>query len=168
MRDICRAADITPPTIYYYFRNKVALFDAVVRQTISMTDFIARLNDECEKAQKIDSKIGTFIRIYLSQFPEDQLNVGLYVRNSTELDAVGRKTLTAELAQIESILAHIIRDGVAKREFRQTDPRMAAECLLGMMNRFVFQQIHFQRSYKPLEAASYLTEFFLLSMRRTE
>jgi hypothetical protein len=45
---------------------------------------------------------------------------------------------------------------------------MAAECLLGMMNRFVFQQIHFQRSYKPLEAASYLTEFFLLSMRRTE
>ena len=31
VRDICRAADVTPPTLYYYFKNKEALFDAVVR-----------------------------------------------------------------------------------------------------------------------------------------
>lgn len=168
MRDICRAADVTPPTIYYYFKNKGALFDAVVRETISMGDFIERLNEECGKAQENHSKIQAFIRTYLSHFPEDRLNVGLYIRHSTELDAIGRKTLTAELARIQSILTNIIREGIAEKEFRQTDPRMAAECLLGMMNRFVFQQIHFRRSYKPLEAASYLADFFLLAMRRTQ
>jgi len=34
-----------------------------------------------------------------------------------------------------------------------------------MMNRFVFQQIHFKRSYKPSEAATYLSEFFFRAMR---
>ena len=42
---------------------------------------------------------------------------------------------------------------------------MAAECLLGMMHRIVFQQIHFQRSYRQSEAAAYLYDFFLRAMR---
>jgi hypothetical protein len=96
------------------------------------------------------------------------LNVGLYVRHSTEeLDSIGRKTLAGDLAKILSILTAIIQKGITGGEFRETDPSMAAECLLGMMNRFVFQQIHFGRNYRPTEAASYLSEFFLRAMKPT-
>jgi hypothetical protein len=42
---------------------------------------------------------------------------------------------------------------------------MAAECLLGMMHRFVFEQIHFKRSYDVSAAASYLSNFFLRAMK---
>jgi AcrR family transcriptional regulator len=166
VRDICRAANVTPPTVYYYFKNKEALFDAVVRETITMTEFINRLDQECKKADGPPSQVLAFTRTYLSHFPKDRLNVGLYVRHSTELDAVGRKSLQVELTRIQSLLTKIVRKGVAEGEFRNTDPGMAAECLLGMMNRFVFQNIHFRRNYKPLEVASYLAEFFLLAMRR--
>ncbi len=165
IRDICRAADVTAPTVYYYFRNKEALFDAVVREAVSMTGFITRLSDECEKAREPKSQIQAFTRTYLACFPMERLNVGLYVRHSTQLDSVGRKTLSADLARIQSLLTGIIRKGIAAGEFRDTDPRMAAECLLGMMHRFVFQQIHFRRSYKPSEAAAYLSDFFLRSMK---
>jgi len=167
IRDICRAANITPPTVYYYFKNKGALFDAVVRETISMKQFINRLNDECQKPDGADSQILAFTKAYLTYFPKDRLNVGLYVRHSTELDSIGRNILQGELTRIQSILTKIVRNGIDKGEFRETDPRMATECLLGMMNRFVFQQIHFRRSYKPGEAASYLAEFFLLAMKRS-
>jgi AcrR family transcriptional regulator len=166
VRDICRAANVTPPTVYYYFKNKEALFDAVVRETITMTEFINRLDQECKKADGPQSQVLAFTRTYLSHFPKDRLNVGLYVRHSTELDSVGRKSLQGELTRIQSLLTNIVRKGVAEGEFRNTDAGMAAECLLGMMNRFVFQNIHFRRNYKPLEAASYLAEFFLLAMRR--
>lgn len=165
MRDICRAARVTPPTVYYYFKNKEALFDAVVRETITLGEFIDRLNDECEKANGSKAKIRAFTKTYLSYFPKDRINVGLYLRHSTELDTIGRKALTAELARIQSRLVHVIRKGIEEGEFRNTDPRMAAECLLGMMHRFVFQQIHFQRSYNESEAASYLADFFLKAMK---
>jgi hypothetical protein len=104
----------------------------------------------------------------LANFPKDHLNVGLYVRHSTEeLDSIGRKTLAADLARIQSILSTIIEKGIGTGDFRKTEPGMAAQCLLGMMNRFVFQQIHFRRSYKPAEAASYLSDFFLRAMKPT-
>lgn len=70
----------------------------------------------------------------------------------------------SELARIDTLLTSLIRKGIAQGEFRQTDPRMAAELLLGMMNRFVFQQIHFRRNYKPNEASTYLADFFLKAM----
>jgi len=168
VRDICKAADVTPPTLYYYFKNKEALFDAVVRKSVGMTEFITMLDDVCVKAEEPKQQVEAFTRAYLTSFPKDHLNVGLYVRHSTEeLDSIGRKTLAADLERILSILSNIIQKGIANGEFRDTDPRMAAECLLGMMNRFVFQQIHFRRSYKPTEAASYLSDFFLRAMTIT-
>jgi len=167
VRDICRAAEVTPPTLYYYFKNKEALFDAVVRGSITMTEFIGRLNEECEKENGSQSQIIAFTRTYLSYFPRDHLNVGLYLRHSTQLDPIGRRTLSAELARIQSLLTRIIRKGIRSGEFRETDPRMAAECLLGMMHRFVFQRIHFDRSYNASEAASYIAYFFLRSMKPT-
>jgi AcrR family transcriptional regulator len=165
IRDICRAADVTPPTVYYYFKNKEALFDAVVRKGVSMKEFITRLSDESTKAEGPEEKLRAFTRTYLAYFPMDRLNVGFYVRDSTKLDSVGRNSLMTELNSILSILTAIVRKGIAARVFRDTDPTMAAECLLGMMNRFVFQQIHFKRSYKPSEAATYLSDFFLRAMR---
>ena len=165
IRDICRAADVTPPTVYYYFKNKEALFDAVVRKGVSMKEFITKLSDDSEKANGPEEKLRAFTRAYLAYFPMDRLNVGFYVRDSTKLDSVGRNSLMAELGRILSILTAIVRKGVAAGVFRDTDPTMAAECLLGMMNRFVFQQIHFKRSYKPSEAASYLSDFFLRAMK---
>ena len=168
MRDICKAADVTPPTVYYYFKNKEALFDAVVHESVSLTGFITKLADECEKASGPKEQIQAFARTYLAHFPKDHLNVGLYLRHSTEeLDSVGRKTLAADLSRIQSVLNTIVERGIEAGEFRKTDPKMAAECLLGMMNRFVFQQIHFRRNFKPSEAASYLSDFFLLAMKPT-
>lgn len=165
MRDICRAANVTPPTIYYYFKNKEALFDAVVRETVTMSEFISRLDSECNKVTGSEAKIRAFTRIYLAFFPKNLINVGLYVRRSTELDSIGRKTLLGELARIQVVLSSIIRRGIAAEDFRSTDPRMAAECLLGMMHRFVFQHIHFQRNYNASETASYLADFFLRAMK---
>jgi AcrR family transcriptional regulator len=166
MRDICRAADVTPPTIYYYFKNKEALFDAVVRETVTMSEFINRLEEESGKAHGYEGKIRAFTNIYLTYFPKNMLNVGLYVRNSTQLDSVGKNTLSNELTRIQSVLLELIQKGIDAGEFRDTDPRMAAECLLGMMHRFIFQQIHFQRSYDSSEATSYLVDFFLRAMKQ--
>lgn len=159
---------MTAPTVYYYFKNKEALFEAVVRETITMQRFTTLLNSECKKAKDPSSQIQTFVRVYLSSFPSKLINTGLYLRGSTQLDAVGAQTLLKELAHVESLLVRIIRDGISSGEFRETDSQLASGCLLGMMNRFIFQRIHFRRNYRPVEAASYLSDFFLKAMKTKE
>ena len=165
MRDICREARVTAPTVYYYFKSKEVLFEAVVRETITMKEFTQLLNSECKKVKDPNSRIHAFARTYLSSFPNQLINTGLYLRRSTKLDPVGANTLLRELTRVDKMLVGIIREGIRTKEFRSTDPRMAAECLLGMMNRFIFQRIHFQRNYRAAEAASYLSNFFLKAMR---
>jgi AcrR family transcriptional regulator len=164
IRDICRNAGITAPTLYYYFQNKEALFDAVVRETVTMTEFAKRLSNECAKVVEPDDRIRAFTRTYLTHFPKHLINTGLYLRHSTQLDAVGARTLSSGLAEIQARLIDLIREGVSKGSFRKTDARMAAECLLGMMHRFVFEQIHFKRNYDASAAASYLSDFFIRAM----
>jgi TetR/AcrR family transcriptional regulator len=164
IRDICRSAQITAPTLYYYFKNKEGLFDAVVRETVTTADFAKRLGNDCDKVVDPDDKIRAFTRTYLTHFPKHLINTGLYLRHSTQLDAVGARTLSSGLAGIQVLLIDLIREGVSKGSFRETDPRMAAECLLGMMHRFVFEQIHFKRSYDASAASSYLCDFFLRAM----
>ena len=170
MRDICREAHVTAPTVYYYFKNKEALFEAVVLETITMQGFSTILSAECKEAKEKgpSSQIEAFVRVYLSSFPNKLINTGLYLRRSTQLDPVGARVLLKELARVESLLVQIIRDGTRKGEFRETDPQMASGCLLGMMNRFIFQRIHFKRNYRPNEAASYLSDFFLKAMRTSK
>jgi AcrR family transcriptional regulator len=168
MRDICKEAHVTAPTVYYYFKNKEALFEAVVLETITMQGFSTTLSAECKKEKGSSSQIETFVRVYLSSFPNKLINTGLYLRRSTQLDPVGARTLLRELARVESLLVRIIRDGIRNGEFRETDPRMASACLLGMMNRFIFQRIHFKRNYRVIEATSYLSDFFLRAMKTSE
>jgi len=165
MRDICREAHVTAPTVYYYFKNKEALFDAVVLGTITMQGFSTTLKAECKKVKTPSSQIEAFVHVYLSSFPNRLINTGLYLRRSTQLDPVGARVLLRELARIESLLIRIIRVGIRNGEFRKTDPRLASGCLLGMMNRFIFQRIHFKRNYEANEAASYLSDFFLKAMK---
>lgn len=168
MRDICREAHVTAPTVYYYFKNKEVLFDSVVRDTITMEEFTKLLISVCKRTKDPNLQIRAFAHTYLSSFPNNLINTGLYLRRSTQLDPIGAKTLLRELTRIDKMLIDIIREGIRKKEFRTTNPRMAAECLLGMMNRFIFQRIHFQRNYKATEAASYLTNFFLKAMKTEE
>ena len=158
---------MTAPTVYYYFKNKEALFEAVVLETITMQGFSTILSAECKEAKGKgpSSQIEAFVRVYLSSFPNKLINTGLYLRRSTQLDPVGARVLLKELAQVESLLIRIIREGIRSGEFRATDPGMASGCLLGMMNRFIFQRIHFKRNYRVNEAASYLSDFFLKAMK---
>jgi len=159
---------VTAPTVYYYFKNKEALFEAVVLETITMQGFSTTLSAECKKAKGASSQIEAFVRVYLSSFPSKLINTGLYLRGSTQLDPVGARVLLKELAQVESLLIRIIRDGIKSGEFRATDLGMASGCLLGMMNRFIFQRIHFKRNYRVNEAASYLSDFFLKAMKSSK
>jgi len=165
MRDICREARVTAPTVYYYYKNKEVLFEAVVRDTITMEEFTQLLVTVCKKAKDPNLEIRAFTHTYLSSFPNKLINTGLYLRRSTQLDPVGAKTLLRELTRLDKMLTGIIREGIRTKEFRTTNPRMAAECLLGMMNRFIFQRIHFQRNFRAAEAATYLSSFFLKAMK---
>ena len=163
VRDICRETGTSPPVIYYYFRNKKGLFDAVARRQISMEVFIKKLSKASE-AEDPRKGLQSFIGTYLASFPEHTFDIGLYMRDSATLDKQSAQMVFGDLVRIKEVASKMVQKGITRGIFRDTDAGLAAECLLGMLNRVIFQHIHFDTSSDREAYGLFVKEFFLRAM----
>ncbi len=164
VRDLCRETGTTAPVIYYYFGSKKGLFDAVARKQISMDDFIGKLSKASQGAD-IKRALDSFITTYLSSFPEHTFDIGLYMRDSASLDKQSAQIVFKDLERIKGVASQMVQRGISSGEFRKTDPTLAAECLLGMLNRVIFQHIHFAKSSDRDVYRRFVMEFFVRAMK---
>jgi TetR/AcrR family transcriptional regulator len=164
VRDLCKETGTTAPVIYYYFGSKKGLFDAVARKQISMDVFIGKLA-KASKAADPKKGIESFITTYLSSFPEHTFDIGLYMRDSASLDKHSAQMVFTDLERVKDLASELVERGMTAGEFRKTDPKLAAECLLGMLNRVIFQHIHFARSSDMDEYRKFVTDFFVRAMK---
>ena len=163
VRDICKETGTTAPVIYYYFGSKKGLFDAVARKRITMADFIQKLSS-VSKVKDPKKGLENFISTYLSTFPEHTFDIGLYMRDSATLDKQSAQMVFGDLEKIKEVAAGLIGDAVSKGSFRKSDPALAADCLLGMLNREIFERIHFARGSDREAYRRFVTDFFFRAM----
>ena len=163
VRDICKETGTTAPVIYYYFGSKRGLFDAVARKRITMADFIHKLSS-VSKVKDPKKGLENFITTYLSSFPEHTFDIGLYMRDSATLDKQSAQMVFGDLEKVKGIASGLIEDAVSVGAFRKSDPALAADCLLGMLNRDIFERIHFDRGSDKEAYRRFVTDFFFRAM----
>jgi len=164
VRDICRETKTTPPVLYYYFGSKKGLFDQVARENISMSAFISNLA-EASSVSDPKKALESFASTYLSSFPEHAFYPGLYLRDTATLDKESARMVSGDLEKIRKMALKLVEDLLSSGGFSKTDPEMATECLLGMLNRVIFQHIHFAKSSDRESYTKFVTEFFFRALR---
>jgi len=164
VRDICKATGTTAPVIYYHFGSKKGLFEAVARKQISMDGFISKLK-EATVSQDAGKGLVSFIDTYLSSFPERAFDPGLYLRDSGSLDKHSARMVNEGLDRVRQMALELVVRSIDKGLFRKTDPGLAADCLLGMLNRVIFQHIHFAKIADREAYRDYVTDFFFRAMK---
>lgn len=165
IRDVCRETGTTAPVIYYYFGSKKGLYDAVARSKLSMSVFIAKLAKASEKANPV-AGLESLVKTYLDSFPEHTFDPGLYLTDSATLDRESARKISAELEKIQSLAAGLVNRCTQAGEFRKADANLAAECLLGMLNRVIFQHLHFSRASDRAAYGKFVTELFIRGMKQ--
>jgi AcrR family transcriptional regulator len=165
IRDVCKETGTTAPVIYYYFGSKKGLFDAVARSKVSMAGFISKLTKASEQTNPV-KELESFVGVYLSSFPEHTFDPGLYLTDSATLDRDSAKMISGEMEKIRSLATGLIGRSIDSGTFRKTDRELAAECLLGMMNRIIFQHLHFAKASDREAYGKFVTDFFLRAMKQ--
>jgi len=163
VRDICRETGTSAPVLYYYFGNKKGLFDAVARKQISMNDLIIKLSDASEEKNP-KRALSLFITVYLSSFPEHAFDPGLYLRDTATLDKHSAQMVSEDLEKIRRIASKLVERAVESGDFRKVDVKFASDCLLGMLNRVIFQHIHFSKVSDREAYRRFVTDFFFRAM----
>ena len=165
IRDVCKEAKTSAPMIYYYFKDKKGLFKAAVSEKLSLQQFIVLLR-ETSTTKEVPRAVGSFVKIYLTAFPEAAFDPGLYLRETAKLDNNSAEVVSRQLDEAQTIATSLVRKGMRSGDFRSVPAEEAADCLIGMLNHVIFQKIHFSKSLDIEKKGDAITSFFLHAMRR--
>jgi len=164
IRDVCKEAKTSAPMIYYYFKDKKGLFKAAVSEKLSLQQFISRLR-ETSSTNDLAKAMGSFVKIYLTAFPEAVFDPGLYLRETAKLDNNSAEVVSRQLDEVQTIATALVRKGTKSGDFRDMKAEEAADCLIGMLNHVLFQKIHFSKSLDIQKKGDAITSFFMNAMR---
>ncbi len=159
IRDICDAAEVSFPLVYYYFRNKSHLFEEVVAQKVSLGNFIKELEKTISRKTQPWEKLRAFIHTYLNRYPEEVITIGFFLRETARIDEEGKNRLVRDFTKIRRVLEKILSDGIQMSIMRKVEPCLASQCILGCMNGFLFRWIHFKETFDRKSTADFLFDF---------
>ncbi len=129
---IVKAADINKATLYYHYRGKKALFEAVLRYNFSA--LIEKLQNRVEAERDPAMQLLRYIEVMLER---KRVQVELMSR---ELLGGGRnipKDAFDLMRRLADILVGIIRRGMEEGRFVQVDPFMILNVLIGATNNYI-------------------------------
>lgn len=160
VREVCQAAGVTAPVLYYHFGNKGGLFEAVVKETLILDEFCMLLRAQVSACSDPWDKLRTYVRVYLTQFPVPLLNPGLHLEDSTELNEISLHQLEAGIQSIHQLAVDILSHGIQADAFREVDVETMAACLLGTIDSFVRAQVYLEVAYDRDQVIECIVDLF--------
>ena len=158
--DIAQAAGLAKGTLYLYFKDKASLYVSVIEEHFEVgIDYLRRVEKESmtstKKLKKIaDEWIDTMIRLKSSFFMFSMENINL----SSKIMKAVKPIMNFRLKEMIEIIAKIIEQGIANKEFREIEPRLAALHYLNTIRTGFF--VKFIVSEKQIDKNEILELFF--------
>jgi AcrR family transcriptional regulator len=149
VRDIAARAGVAEGTLYRHWRSKRELARALFRACAATvaTELRQAAGAERTARGKLQAAIGALFR---AARDETLLYELLILPPSRET-----QDFVVEVESPAEVLAAIVMDGQRRREFVEVDPRLAAECIMGAVNRVA---IHRRLGTLPRRLAEYEQE----------
>lgn len=134
MDDIARALGKGKSSIYYYFRNKEEIFEAVLEKEVLLLK--SKLQDAVNRKKHHKGKLKSYILTRM-QGIESMLNFYGAVKNEylAQFEFIERIRAKYDQEEIGNVQA-ILKEGVEKGEFRIEDPFLASVAIVTSMKGF--------------------------------
>jgi AcrR family transcriptional regulator len=165
VRHICKAADITAPTLYYHFGSKDGLIEAIVFETL--TTFLGDV-ESLDAGSPLEEAIHDLtLRVFRfgAERPAVVRLIGLL--DATPLPAGLRAETTRLQRESMASIATLFEQASERRELPQVDAMYCAASFVGLV---MFQMTARERTPKELlvgleEAARQLTSYVIAGAR---
>lgn len=139
MREIAAAAGISKPGLYYHFRDKEDLLEAVLTHWMTETEALIAA---AQQAPAIRAQLTVLVRGLFAQAPLQRALIRLGTQDLPRLGDNARERIQGCYGKgfLEPIEA-LIRHGIARGELRAVNPHVTTWLLLGMLYPF-FHNAH--------------------------
>jgi len=132
MQDIARKLGVFKPTLYTFYKSKLALFDACVDQAVEIWLGAAR------QARDHQGSAEDRLRIYLSrnfEFCATEFGKSLQNLELNEISTSAEVQMRSMRSEVDRIFREIIEDGIGSGEISADfEPRLVSFALFGSFN----------------------------------
>ncbi|AKA69033.1 TetR/AcrR family transcriptional regulator [Clostridium scatologenes] len=126
--DIAKKAGIGKGSIYYYFKSKEEIFDALVERVYNEIIDKCKVVIDTSKVNAIE-KLSLLIQSYRSSMILYSIDEYLHQQNNA---AIHQKSLAKILSSLSPIITDIIKQGIDERLFQCDRPEETAEIILSI------------------------------------
>lgn len=126
--DIAKTANIGKGSIYYYFKSKEEIFDALVEREYNQIIEKCRVLIDQSQANAVQ-KLALLFQSYRSFVVSSSMDAYLYQQQNA---AIHQKSLAKILSSLSPIVAGIIQQGVEEKLFHCDKPQETAEIILSV------------------------------------
>lgn len=132
-RDIADVLGIKQASLYYYFSSKEAALELVCLRGVE--GFFEAAKAIAARPESARKRLALLINAHLSPLVDRADFVKVFLNERQHLPTESRRRIGRWSRGLERIFEEVIKEGIAKGEFRAAlDPRMATLAILGMCN----------------------------------
>jgi AcrR family transcriptional regulator len=132
--DVARALDVSHGAVYRHFPSKSALREAVTERWLARIS--GPLSEIAEEKGPALDRLRRWLELLISSKRSRALEDPELFATYMELVAESRDVVLAHVHILTGQIAAIIAEGVARGEFRRTDPEVAARAVFDATARF--------------------------------
>ncbi len=137
--DITKEADVARALIYYYFKDKLGLYESIIQDG---NDYVGSCAQEA--ADTIGSTLDR-LRVFMARLRQlhidrpshSRLTVRAYLENNLSFDQKMRESFS----RVSTLLGQIITEGINKGELRDVDVDKTIHMVMGIVHSLVMMQI---------------------------
>jgi AcrR family transcriptional regulator len=137
MDDVVAEAHLSKGTVYWHYKSKDGLLNAVMRRFLSME--LRRLDDVTAGGESMADGLTAFVRHAMATLRR----MGPLMALMLELYAIAlrkewaKKILREYYAEFRVVLCRIVQEGIERGEFRRVDPEDTAIALTGLFEGII-------------------------------
>jgi len=158
IREICSRAGVGPPALYYHFGSKDNLFQQVVEEALNPTDFQAQLVEAVRGAERPQEKLLAYMETYLDRYPQQFLNIGLFVQDSMRLNSKSKQKAIDAYTGFWEVAREVIASGVSAGEYRVVDIDAVAAWIVGIVDSLVSGRAYLGLEYDTGKTSTALVD----------
>ncbi len=131
MNEIAAALGVTKPSLYYYYPSKGALLLACIHEAGLI--FNSKVDQIAEAQMSPGDKVTAIFRAYADALRSNIHRV-LILADRRALSDEGVQVMAKAKGRINTVVERLIQEAIDTGEFREVDPRQAANAAFGMFN----------------------------------
>ena len=136
--DVAAACGITKAMIFYYYKNKAGLYEAVMSQALSAIHLEVITSEKCCLSPLAD--LEAFIRTYATYCEKNPYLPALLLRELSNSGTHLPELMFSSMRQLFTLLSQILAEGEKQGVFQKSQPMIIYFMIVGTMNLLITTQ----------------------------